>query len=62
MCYPYVAKFKRGNGTGGVFEVGKGAFKVEKPPFDMDLIKPVDYYYPPEELVEQMIKASRKGC
>ena len=61
MCYPYVAKFKRGDGTGGVFEVGKGAFKVEKQPFDMDLIKPVDYYYPPQELVERMIKDQEKG-
>lgn len=61
MCYPYVSSFKREKGTGGVLEVGKGAFKVEKPPFGTSFIKPQDYYYPPEELVEEMIKNQEKG-
>lgn len=61
MCYPYVARFKRENGTGGVFEVGKGAFKVEEPPFDISEIKPSEYYYPPEEFKEKMIEAQIKG-
>lgn len=61
MCYPYVAKFKREKGTGGVFEVGKGAFKVEESPFDIYEIKPSDYYYPTEELKEKMIEAQKIG-
>ena len=61
MCYPYVANFKREKGTGGIFEVGEGTFTVEKPPFDISEIKPLQYYYPPEELLEKMIEAQIKG-
>lgn len=61
MCYPYVSNFKREKGVGGVSKVGKGAFKVENLPFDMDSISPVDYYYPSEKLVEQMIEHQEKG-
>lgn len=61
MCYPYVSIFKREKGTGGVYELGNGAFKVEKPPFDPNLIKPSEYYYPPEEHLVNMIKAQVNG-
>jgi 3-oxoisoapionate decarboxylase len=61
MCFPYAVSFKRERGAGGVFEVGEGAFKVENPPYDPSVIKPSDYYYPPEELLEQMISDQEKG-
>lgn len=55
MCHPYTAIFKKEKGAGGVFELGKGAFKVENPPAPVD-IKPSQYYYPPEEHLEVMMK------
>ncbi|NOU74781.1 TIM barrel protein [Paenibacillus sp. LMG 31458] len=61
MCFPYSVSFKREPGTGGVFEVGEGAFKVEKPPYDLNIIRPEDYYYPPEELLAKMIEDQNKG-
>jgi len=61
MCFPYAANFKRELGAGGVFAVGEGAFKVEQPPYDLSVIKPLDYYYPPKELLEQMIEDQEKG-
>lgn len=61
MCFPYVSCFKREKGTGGVHEVGKGAFRVEEPPFDIYEVKPSDYYYPPEKPKEKMIKAQKNG-
>lgn len=61
MCFPYATAFKREPGAGGVFEVGEGAFKVEQPPYDLSVIKPLDYYYPPQELLEQMIADQERG-
>jgi len=61
ICYPYAAAFKREKGTGGIFDVGEGAFQVEEPPYDINLIKPLNYYYPPEELVENMLEDQEKG-
>jgi len=61
MCYPYAASFKREPGTGGVYEVGEGAFKVEETPYDLNVIKTADYYYPPDHLLEQMIEDQKKG-
>ena len=61
MCFPYASNFKRELGAGGVFAVGEGAFKVEQPPYDLSVIKPLDYYYPPKELLEQMIEDQEKG-
>lgn len=64
MCYPYCAQFKRKPGTGGVFEVGKGAFKIEKPIYEYDVIKPLEYYYPQEisdELLENMLVDQMNG-
>ncbi|MCR8870650.1 sugar phosphate isomerase/epimerase family protein [Peribacillus frigoritolerans] len=61
MCFPYAVNFKRELGAGGVFAVGEGTFKVEQPPYDLSVIKPLDYYYPPKELLEQMIEDQEKG-
>lgn len=61
MCFPYATQFKREPGAGGVFAVGEGAFKVEQPPYDLSVIKPLDYYYPPQELLEQMMEDQAKG-
>ena len=64
MCYPYCAQFKRSPGTGGVFKVGEGAFKVEKQLYDYDMIKPLQYYYPhevSEELLEELIVKQIEG-
>ncbi|MTK11658.1 MAG: sugar phosphate isomerase/epimerase [Clostridiaceae bacterium] len=61
MCFPYAATFKREPGIGGVYEVGEGAFKVEKAPYDLNAIKSSDYYYPSEELIEKMIEDQEKG-
>lgn len=61
MCFPYAVSFKRAAGTGGVYEVGEGAFKVEEAPYDPNLIKPKDYYYPPDSLLEKMIEDQKLG-
>lgn len=61
MCFPYCTRFKREAGAGGVYEVGEGAFKVEQPPYDYDEIKPLDYYYPPAHLMDQMIEDQARG-
>lgn len=64
MCYPYCAQFKRIPGTGGVKKVGEGAFKVEKPIYNTDIIKPLQYYYPQEisnNLLEEMLKDQMEG-
>ena len=58
MCYPYCAQFKRAPGTGGVSEVGQGAFKVEQHLYDYDTVKPSQYYYPHEvsdQLLQELI-------
>ena len=57
-CFPYCAQFKRDIGTGGVFQVGSGAFKIEKAPFSHLPIKPLQYYYPheiSESILEELI-------
>jgi len=56
QTYPFLSIFKREKGTGGVFKVGEGSFKVEKPVFDFEKHIPNDYYYPPKEYLEKMIK------
>lgn len=64
MCYPYCAQFKRTPGVGGVAKVGEGAFKVEKHPYDYNIIKPSQYYYPheiSEEMLEKMLVDQMKG-
>ncbi|HEF6461883.1 TPA: hypothetical protein SBC44_000070 [Campylobacter jejuni] len=61
QCYPYCATFKREKGTGGVKELGKGAFKIEKSLFE-DL-KAMQYYYPQEvsqECLERLLKLQKK--
>ncbi|HEG8164570.1 TPA: hypothetical protein SFZ87_001667, partial [Campylobacter coli] len=63
QCYPYCATFKREEGAGGVKELGKGAFKIEKPLFN-DL-KAMQYYYPQEvskEHLERLLILQKEGC
>lgn len=66
MCFPYCTPFKRVPGTGGVSEVGEGAFKVEEAPYDRNIIKPLDYYFPhkavSEEFIEKMMEDQLKGA
>ncbi|WP_256720604.1 MULTISPECIES: hypothetical protein [Paenibacillus] len=61
MCFPYATSFKGDLGEGGVFAVGEGAFKVEPPPYELSAFKPLDYYNPPEDLLEQIIEDQVKG-
>ncbi|WP_152393829.1 sugar phosphate isomerase/epimerase family protein [Paenibacillus guangzhouensis] len=61
MCYPYAVSFKREPAAGGVSAVGEGAFAVRPTPYDLSLIKPLDYYDPPQELLEKMIEDQAKG-
>lgn len=63
-CYPYCAQFKRSPGTGGVKKVGEGAFKVENHPYDYNIIRPLQYYYPHEinnDILEKMIQDQIDG-
>lgn len=63
-CHPYCAQFKREPGTGGVFEVGKGAFAVKPHIYEYDTIKPLEYYYPheiSEEILEKLIQDQVDG-
>ena len=65
MCYPYCAQFKRSPGSGGVFNVGEGAFKIEEAIYDRSIIKPLEYYYPQEiseELLESMLEDQMNGA
>lgn len=66
MCFPYCTTFKREPGTGGVEKVGEGAFKVEKAPYDRNIIKPLDYYFPhkvvSDEIIEKMMEDQLKGA
>ena len=65
MCYPYCAQFKRTPGTGGISKVGEGAFKVEKPLYDFNVMKPREYYYPQEvskELLEELLVKQMEGA
>lgn len=66
MCFPYCTSFKREPGTGGVTTVGEGAFKVENAPYDRNIIKPLEYYYPhkavSEEFLEKMMEDQIKGA
>lgn len=61
MTYPFLSIFKRKKGTGGVFELGKGSFKIENPVFIFEKHMPNDYYYPPKEYLEMMIEEQKKG-
>lgn len=57
-CYPYCATFKRPPGTGGAKNF-EGAFEIKEPPFERDVIEPMEYYYPHvvgKETAEMLIK------
>ena len=66
MCFPYCTTFKREPGAGGVSKVGEGAFAVKEPPYDRNLIKPLDYYFPhkavSEDVIEKMMEDQLKGA
>ena len=70
MCYPYCTNFKREPGAGGVNKVGEGAFKVGEAPYDRNIIKPLDYYFPHKvvdeeflnKMMEDQLKAAEVGC
>ena len=66
MCFPYCTTFKREPGAGGVEKVGEGAFKVGKAPYDRNIIKPLDYYFPhkvvSEEMLDKMMEDQLKGA
>ncbi len=62
-CHPYCAPFTREKGAGGVSEL-TGTFEVKAPPFDPELIKPMEYYYPhkiSQQAVELLIDAQIEG-
>lgn len=65
MCFPYCTTFKRKPGAGGVYKVGEGAFKLGKAPYDINLIKPLDYYHPHksvnDSVIEKMMEDQLKG-
>lgn len=60
MCYPYAAPFRRPLGTGGVTETD-GVFRIEKPPFDTDFVKPLDYYTYEGKDLELLMDAQIQG-
>lgn len=65
MCYPYCAQFKRSVGTGGVTALGEGCFRVEKPLYEEEVLKPKQYYYPQEvsgALLEELLAKQKEGA
>lgn len=66
MCFPYCTNFKREPGAGGVSKVGEGTFKIEDAPYDRDLIKPLNYYYPhkvvDDATLEKMMQDQFEGA
>ncbi|WP_027327052.1 sugar phosphate isomerase/epimerase family protein [Helicobacter pametensis] len=63
QCFPYCATFKRSRGTGGVYELGLGAFGIKSPLFDE--LRAMQYYYPHEvsnEILEKLLVAQMDGC
>ena len=61
QTYPFLSVFKRDIGTGGVTEIGKGAFKVEEPVFNFKEHTPDLYYYPPEKYLQEVVKKQEEG-
>lgn len=61
QTYPFLSVFKREKGTGGVFNVGEGAFKIEEPPFKFLPLQPDSYYHPPEEYIDILIEKQLAG-
>ncbi len=66
MCFPYCTDFKREPGAGGVHKVGEGAFKLGESPYDRNIIKPLDYYFPhkavDEAFIEKMMADQFEGA
>lgn len=61
MCHPYVSTFKRPLGFGGVEYLGTGAFKIEKPYFDPEIVQPMETYHPESHNLDYLLKAQAKG-
>ncbi len=61
QTYPFISVFKREKGTGGVNEVGTGAFKVEKAVFDFPEHTAESYYHPSEEYLDMLIREQEQG-
>ena len=62
MCFPYCSSFKRKKGTGGVSELGQGAFRVRDPLFAG--LSAMQYYYPQEvseEALNRLLKVQLEG-
>ncbi|UUV16827.1 sugar phosphate isomerase/epimerase [Fusobacteria bacterium ZRK30] len=66
MCFPYCTDFKREPGAGGIYKVGEGAFKLGEAPYDRNLIKPLDYYFPhkvvDDAVIEKMMADQFEGA
>ncbi|WP_267525347.1 sugar phosphate isomerase/epimerase family protein [Campylobacter sp. MG1] len=61
-CYPYCSTFKRKVGTGGVNNLGEGAFKIEQPLFPE--LQAMQYYYPQEvslSALDKLLKLQKQG-
>lgn len=56
ISFPFTTTFQRVPGTGGVTDVGQGAFEIKSPPFAIDKIKPNDYYLYEGELLDDFIE------
>ena len=61
QTYPFLSVFKREKGTGGVYEVGEGPFKVENAVFQFEEHTADSYYYPPEKYLKDTIAAQESG-
>lgn len=57
--YPYAGRFTRPAGTGGVAELGEGAFRIAEPPFPMEKIKPLEYYSYGGDMVDELIEEQK---
>ncbi len=63
-CTPYAAQFKRAPGTGGISQVGQGAFAIKPHPYHYQEIKPAQYYYPQEvssEYLQRLLEDQKEG-
>ncbi|MDX9800088.1 MAG: sugar phosphate isomerase/epimerase family protein [Spirochaetia bacterium] len=61
QTYPFLSVFKRERGTGGVFDIGEGAFKLENTVFNFKEHTADSYYYPADEYLKETIAAQESG-
>ena len=55
ICHPYASTFKRPIGTGGIKELGQGAFEVKEPFFPPEEVRPIDYYTYDGKLLDEIM-------